>query len=163
LVLQRITAIEDEAARAEDRADALARERDVLASRKTAISEGQLKAKLRARDGVAVLPYKGPNGTWKRPIPIECHDGMATHHPNGPGLDFSALTANINPRLHPLVTAVARMMVRSQNVPTPDGQPSVPYILFIVRPSGIKPYYAALALLETLGIAHGYELVEADL
>ena len=45
---------------------------------------------------------------------------------------------------------------------SPDGALIVPYVLFIVRPDGIRPYYEARAQLEQSGITFGYELVEQD-
>ena len=44
----------------------------------------------------------------------------------------------------------------------PDGGTIVPYILFVIRPDGIRPYYEARGRLEHLGIAFGYELVGQD-
>ena len=41
--------------------------------------------------------------------------------------------------------------------------PVVPYLVFLVRPDGIRPYYEARSRLEPLGIAFGYELIEQDL
>ncbi len=66
-------------------------------------------------------------------------------------------------RSSPLVNAVVHELVRIQAMPTPDGAPAVPYIFFVVRPDGIRPYYEARARLEPLGIAFGYELVDQDM
>ena len=150
------------AARAEQQADALARERDVLAEKRDDARSKLEAARLRARDGLAVLPYKGPNGTWRRPIPIECRDGAATLQPGGPTFTVNDMASFGDPRTNALVLAVAKAMVRSRNTPTPDGAPSVPYLVFLVRPDGVRPYYAARTLLEPLGIHYGYELVDAD-
>ncbi len=46
---------------------------------------------------------------------------------------------------------------------TPDGAAAVPYLVFLVRPNGIRPYYEARTCLEPLGIAFGYELIDQDL
>src|SRR5262249_42542416 len=63
----------------------------------------------------------------------------------------------------PIVAAVAREVVRAQSVSSPDGAPVVPYIFFVIRPDGIRPYYNCRAQLEPLGIAFGYELVDQDM
>ena len=63
----------------------------------------------------------------------------------------------------PIVAAVVHEVVRAQAHSTPDGAPAVPYIFFVVRPDGIRPYYKARARLEPLGIAFGYELVDQDM
>lgn len=151
-----------EARRAEDEADALARERDVLAERRKDQKELLDHARLRARDGVAVLPYKGPNGTWRRPIAIECRGPTATLQPGGPSFHLGESAGFVNSRSHPLVSAVARAMLRSRDLATPDGSASVPYLMFLVRPDGVRSFYAARGLLEPLGIAYGYELADAD-
>jgi hypothetical protein len=54
-------------------------------------------------------------------------------------------------------------VVRTQTQESPDGAPVVPYIFFVIRPDGIKPYYNARAQLEPLGIAFGYELVDQNM
>ena len=54
-------------------------------------------------------------------------------------------------------------MLHIQASDTPDGVAAVPYLVFLVRPNGIRPYYEARTCLEPLGIAFGYELIEQDL
>ncbi|MDB5352293.1 MAG: hypothetical protein JWN86_3540 [Planctomycetota bacterium] len=162
LIRGEVASREADARRAEDEADALARERDILAEKRDEQRSRLEHAQLRARDGVAVLPYKGPNGTWRRPIAIECRGSSATLQPNGPTFTVADLAGFVNPRQNPLVLAVARTMLRARDTATPDGAPSVPYLMFIVRPDGIRPYYAVRSLLEPLGIAYGYELADAD-
>ena len=146
----------------EQRRDDLARERDALMEKRDDSRATLERQRLRSRDGVAVLPYKGPNGTWRRPIAIECRGDRATLQPGGPSFSMSELTSFANPRRSPLVFAVAKAMVRARSTRTPDGAASVPYLMFIVRPDGVRPYYAARTLLEPLGINYGYELADAD-
>jgi hypothetical protein len=57
---------------------------------------------------------------------------------------------------------VARELIHAHRTGSPDGDPVTPYIYFIVRPDGIRPYYEARARLEPLGIAFGYELVDQE-
>ena len=54
-------------------------------------------------------------------------------------------------------------MLQIQASDTPDGAAAVPYLVFLVRPGGIRLYYEARSCLEPLGIAFGYELIEQDL
>ena len=136
------------------RRDVLAKERDAL---KAAL------AKAGRRSGFAVLPYKGPNGTWRRPIVLECSAGSVKLQPKGTAFTAMDLSPLINPRSSPLVQAVAHEMLHIQASDTPDGAAAVPYLVFLVRPSGIRPYYEARTCLEPLGIAFGYELIEQDL
>ena len=151
-----------ELTRAEWERDSLARRRDALIQDRDALREQVERERLRAKDGVAVLPYKGPNGTWRRPIAIECRGGTATLQPGGPSLTLSDMAGFASPRSNPLVLEVAKAMVRARSVPTPDGAASVPYLVFVVRPDGVRPFYAARMVLEPLGITYGYELADAD-
>src|SRR5438105_300832 len=62
-----------------------------------------------APNSFAILPYKGPNGTWRRPIAIECRDGTATLMPHGPSFSLLELAQDLgglDPRSSPLTAAV---------------------------------------------------------
>ena len=134
--------------------DALARERDAL---KAALTSANTKS------SYAVLPFKGANGTWQRPIVLECENGSVTLQPRG--LNFSML--DLNPHIHPrasiVVQTIARELTVMEAAGSPDGAPVVPSLVFVVRPDGIRAYYEARARLEPLGISFGYELVPQDL
>ncbi len=145
----------------EEAANALDAERDVLASERDALKAALAKAA--RRSGYAVLPYKGPNGTWRRPIVLECTNGGITLQPSGQTFSGLELSPRIHPRSSPVVRAVAREMLHIRSADTPDGSPAVPYLVFLVRPNGVRPYYEARSSLEPLGIAFGYELINQDL
>lgn len=143
--------------------DRLAHLRDVLARRRDELQQDRILAEVRSRDGFAVVPYRGPNGTWRRPIPIECVNGEARIQPHGPSFSLLELSASfLGPRSGALSAVVDRLTRQAERQPSPDGAPVVPYVLFVVRPDGIRPYYEARAQLENLGITFGYELVEQD-
>jgi len=89
LVHSQINAMTEQVSRLGDELGEVILERDVLARERDAAKAALAKA--RARSSYAVLPHKGPNGTWRRPIIIECHNGMATLQPNG--RDFLAARA----------------------------------------------------------------------
>jgi hypothetical protein len=161
LVRTQIEKLADEAKRLETEMGEVALERDVLAQERDATKAALAKA--RNRSSYAVLPHKGPNGTWRRPVIIECRNGEAVLQPNGPTFTMLDLSTILGPRASPIVAAVAREVVRAQGLSSPDGAPVVPYIFFVVRPDGIRPYYNARAQLEPLGIAFGYELVDQNL
>jgi len=145
----------------EQQADVLARMRDVLAAKRD--HEKVELAAARSRSGVAILPYKGINGTWRLPIVIECRNGTATLQPNGPSFSLVELSGVFSSRGSPIARAVALRLMQLQNIESPDGEIVVPYLLFVIRPDGIRPYYEARGRLEPLGITFGYELVDADL
>ncbi len=136
-------------------------ERDVLARERDALKAATTKAS--QRSGYSVLPYKGPNGTWRRPIVLECSGNTVKLLPGGKTFSMLELSPLINPRSSPVILAIAREMLHIQQSETPDGAPAVPYLVFLVRPDGIRPYYQARGRLESLGVAFGYELIEQDL
>jgi hypothetical protein len=160
LARAQVDALEKTARRLEDETDALGAQRDVLAQQGDSLKSALARA--RSRSGAAVLPYKGPNGTWRLPIAIECRNGNIIMQPGGPTISLLELSPVLGLRGSPLVVAVAHKLAQLQATPTPDGEPAVPYILFVIRPDGVRPYYEARARLEMLGISFGYELVEQD-
>ena len=161
LVRQQIAGIAAQAEKLEHEADALDAERDVLERERDATKAALAKASLRS--GFAVLPYKGANGTWRRPIVIECTRGGAKLQPHGPSFTTLELSPRIRPSSSAFIKAIARDLLRVRSAETPDGTPAIPYIVFLVRPDGVGPYYLARTCLEPLGMAFGYELVEQGL
>ena len=161
LVRQQVAALTKRADKLERDALSVDAERDVLARERDALKAALVKGS--QRSGYSILPYKGPNGTWRRPIVLECTNNSVKLQPNGPSFSMMELSPLIHPRSSPVVLAIAREMVHIQQSETPDGAPAVPYLVFLVRPDGIRPYYQARARLESLGIAFGYELVEQEL
>ena len=159
LVRAQVDGLAEKAEKLELEADSLALERDILAQERDAAKAALEKARAR-NGGYAIMPHRGPNGTWQRPITIECRDGQAILQPAG--LTFSMLDMSplLNPRSSPVARAVVAELVRTRRTLAPDGSAVVPYIYFIIRPDGVRPYYQARTLLEPLGIAFGYELVE---
>ncbi len=113
----------------------------------------------RTRKGYSILPYRGPSGAWQRPLPIECSRDSAQIMPGGPtfrliDLELSGLSPN---SLFARIVELAMRKAAAQA--TPDGNAPTVYVLFVVRPSGIKAYYEARARLQAQGVAFGYELV----
>jgi hypothetical protein len=161
LVKQQVAALADRARKIDRDIDTLAAERDVLARERDALKAAV--ARDQGKGSNAVLPYKGANGTWRRPIVLECTNGTVTLRPKGPTFTMLDLSSMINPRSSPVILAIARELLRVQMSESPDGAPVVPYFVFLVRPDGIRPYYEARGRLEPLGIAFGYELIEQDL
>ena len=161
LVRQQVAALTEKATRLEHGDLELEAERDVLAQERDALKVALTKSG--QRSGNSILPYKGPNGTWRRPIVVECTGNVAILQPGGRTFSMLELSPLIHPRSSPVVLAIAREMMRVQQSATPDGAPAVPYLVFLVRPNGIRPYYESRARLEPLGIAFGYELIEQDL
>ena len=164
LACSQLDALELKAATIEEQADEYARERDVLAAERDANRRELDSAKLTAgaASSFAVSPYKGANGTWRRPIVLDCRDGGATLLPHGPTFGLLELSGDLNPRSNPLIAIVVRAIAGARGEVGPDGAPVVPYVMFLVRPDGIRPYYEARGVLERLGVAFGYELADQD-
>ena len=144
----------------ETEADELALERDAL--EKEVDARKAMASQARSRPSTAILPHRGQNGTWRRPIVIECANGMATLQPQGIGFGLLELGSGFGPASNPFVAAVAREAIRIQGSHSPDGQSVTPYIFFLVRPDGIRAYYEARGRLEPLGITFGYELADQE-
>src|SRR5271157_1393730 len=162
LVKQQVSALADRARKIDQQIDTLAAERDVLAKERDALKAAVTKSQ-QGKGSYAVLPYKGTNGSWRRPIVMECSNGTVTLRPKGPTFAMLDLSALVNPRSNPVILAIARELLHVQMSESPDGSPVVPYFVFLIRPDGIRPYYEIRARLEPLGIAFGYELIEQDL
>src|SRR5262249_41646108 len=99
---------------------------------------------------------------WQRPVVIECKNGQAVLQPRSLAFTMLDLSPLLGLRASPFVAAVARELLLIQRATSPHRAPIGPYIYFIVRPHGLRPYYEARARLEPLGIAFGYELVDQD-
>ncbi len=160
LIHSQINTLESKVRKVETDLDAMALERDALEKELDARKAAAARAK--SRPGQAILPHKGPNGTWRRPIVIECRNGGAVIQPQGIEFSLFELENGFGTMSNPFVGAVAREAIRIQRKASPDGAPVVPYIFFLVRPDGIRPYYEARGRLEPLGITFGYELADQD-
>lgn len=117
--------------------------------------------KAQQRPVYSLVPYKGKHGSSAKPIYIEVTEASVAVHP-GPttiaGFEWSSETLRrvIEERTGPLEKIEPR-----PGVP-PDESRKNPYLLFLVRPSGIHRYYEALAFLNYYHVDFGYELIEPD-
>ncbi|MCL2006428.1 MAG: hypothetical protein FWG73_09805, partial [Planctomycetaceae bacterium] len=112
----------------------------------------------------AIVPRRSTNGTFRRPIYIECRDNKIIIQPEGiellPG-DFQALGDPANP-FDTVLRTVRQYYIETEQI----ARGSEPYPLLLVRPSGIEMYDTALqAAQQAAGNwmnAFGYELVNED-
>ncbi|MGL6227223.1 MAG: hypothetical protein ACRC10_11445 [Thermoguttaceae bacterium] len=108
----------------------------------------------------AIVPYKGPSGTFRRPIYIECRSDSVVLQPEGIVLraqDFTTPDFRDNP-LEMLVRTARQYLVETQQL----ARDTEPYPLFLVRPSGVSAYEAARKSLGSWRDDFGYELLEED-
>jgi hypothetical protein len=129
-------------------------------------TEAQLDDMRKNGDGkksFAIVPYKGANGTFRRPIFVECTDDAVTIQPEGIRLtveDFDGPLRSGNPLAAAIRAAHEELNARAAAA----GQAKMPdpYPLLIVRPDGAGAYAAAVDAIRSWDADYGYEFVEAD-
>lgn len=113
-----------------------------------------------AEPKVSIVPYDGRSGTARRPILIECRGEVIRFVPEDVRLTASDV-ADFLPDYNPLLAGATAVRAYWQEIDGP-GSPR-PYILLLVHEDGVAAYYAARALLRSVGSETGYELVTDDL
>lgn len=137
----------------------LEKKKQELASAEEELEKAKEKQGEQSRS-YAIVPYRGPNGTYRRPIYIECRNDSVVIQPEGIVLrttDFLTPDFPENP-IEVCVRAVRHYFVGAGQVQ----RGTEPYPLFLVRPSGIYAYEAARRSLGSWRNDFGYELVDAD-
>jgi hypothetical protein len=98
----------------------------------------------------SLIPYRGRFGAKRRPIYLECVGQQIHLRPEGPSLFVTDL---LEPdRLEQEIRRRAAQLASEQR----------PYVLLLVRPSGIPIYYVALRELTKTDFDLGYELIDED-
>jgi TolA-binding protein len=129
-------------------------------------TERRLDAMRKAGTGqksYAIVPYKGANGTFRRPVFVECTADAVTIQPEGIRLtveDFDGPLRSGNPLAAAIRAAHEELNGRAAaagRTDLPD-----PYPLLIVRPDGAAAYAAAIDAIRSWDSDYGYEFVEAD-
>jgi hypothetical protein len=120
---------------------------------------GNLQAELQSETPrIVIVPHKGPNGTDRRPVYIECgKDGVLIQ----PG-NIRISQAELEPRTgfpNPLEAALRTIRLHATQT---YGDEIAPYPLLVVRPDGIKSYGIARAAMNNWDDQFGYELVPAE-
>ncbi|MCR5163761.1 MAG: hypothetical protein K6C40_07070 [Thermoguttaceae bacterium] len=113
----------------------------------------------------AILPHKGPNGTRRYPMYIECRSDGAWLMPENVKLgaaDFEGVLSMENPLEMALMAKRQYLLRNGIFQETPDGAQE-PYPLIIVRPGGILYLYMVKEALQSWKSEFGYELVEDSL
>lgn len=122
-----------------------------------------LRKETTTKKSYAIVPYKGANGTMRRPIYIECTKDAVTIYPEGIKLvaaDFDGPLRSGNPLNAAIRAAREELNARA----TAAGQTDLPdpYPLLIVRPDGAYAYGAAMSAISSWDSDFGYEFVDAD-
>jgi archaellum component FlaC len=109
----------------------------------------------------AIVPFKGRNGTHRKPIYIECLGDRIVIRPGGIELsarDFQGALGPGNP-LDAVLRAIREYWVRHGVT----DENTEPYPLLVVRPAGTQFYGAAREAMKAWDDEFGYELVGADM
>lgn len=127
----------------------------------TEIEELRQKAEQQGENrSYAILPYKGKNGTFRRPIYVECTAAGVTLMPENFFFPMDDLILGKYPG-NPFDTGLRT--ARQYYIDTGQGsEEDEPYPLLIVRPDGSESYYAARGALASWGGECGYEFIEED-
>ncbi|MCC9642104.1 hypothetical protein LOC71_07450 [Rhodopirellula sp. JC740] len=111
---------------------------------------------------VVIVPHRGPNGSARRPIYVECTANGITIWPEDTRITHTQLIAGVesgSPTANPLDAALR--VVRRHAVQH-YGDSAPPYPLLIVRPDGIETFVVARAAMGDWDDQYGYELVPGE-
>lgn len=111
---------------------------------------------------VVIVPHRGPNGTQRRPIYVECTADEIRIMPEGARITKTQALAAAearNPNANPLGSA---LRVARRHAMQAYGDQVAPYPLLIVRPGGIRMFHIASALMKDWDDQYGYELVPGE-
>ena len=123
----------------------------------------ELRKNASGQRSYAIVPYKGPNGTYRRPVYIECSKEGVVIRPEGIRFAVSDFAAPGWPG-NPLAAALraSREYLNAKAAKAGEPEPPDPYPLLIVRPDGITQYQLARAALASWDADFGYEFVDRD-
>ncbi len=100
-----------------------------------------------------ILPYRGNNGTQRRPVYIECTADKIVIQPENIVIDAQVLKGPLGPG-NPLDAALRAIRLHWQTI-----EPEPPYPLLVVRPDGVLAYAVARTAMTAWDDQFGYELV----
>ena len=111
----------------------------------------------------AIVPYKGPHGTHRRPIYIECSAEGIVLQPEGIRLQGSDFLATSWPG-NPLAAALraSREYYNEKAIRSGLSEPPDPYPMILIRPNGIRQYTIARAAIQSWDSDYGYEFIDSD-
>ncbi|MEL6107544.1 MAG: hypothetical protein AAFU85_16005 [Planctomycetota bacterium] len=108
---------------------------------------------------VVIVPHQGPNGTTRRPIYLECNAKGVTIRPENVTITIEQLRQS-DRGANPLDNALGAIRYHAMQT---LGDQTPPYPMLVVRPDGIRSYYAARGAMKDWDDQFGYELVPSDI
>ena len=155
--LERLQLAKDDEQQREEEDLEAARSR--LAEARKAVDDARRRSRRAAT--YSVVPYEGPNSTHRRPVYIECRENSMILQPEGVELTPADFVGMLGPG-NPLASALRGVREYYAGQTAAGKSDAEPYPLLLVRPDGIKTYYAARSALDSWGSEFGYELIGAD-
>jgi hypothetical protein len=111
----------------------------------------------------ALIPYEGPNGTFRRPIYIECRENELILQPEGVRVTREDLYPPYGAG-NPLASALRAARDYHVQLHPQEGRSrdTEPYPLLVVRPAGLIMYDRARRAIQSSDMEFGFELAEDD-
>jgi hypothetical protein len=136
----------------------LARLKDLVEETDTELEA--LREQSHGKRSYAIIPYRGPQGTVRRPIYVECSKEGVVIQPEGIRLTAKDFIAPFDPG-NPLAKALraARDLLNTRAAKAGESEPPDPYPLLVVRPDGIQQYAVARTAIESWDADFGYEFI----
>lgn len=125
-----------------------------IAKTQRQIADAQSAAASRGKS-YSIIPYRGSQGTAKRPVYLECRRDAIVLQPEGIEFSPDDFRGPLGPE-----NALARALRTAREHLAASGGEVYP--LLVVRPDGIVGYYAAREALKSWGPEFGYELIGSD-
>lgn len=125
--------------------------------------ESLREVELKGKRSYALVPYEGPNGTFRRPIYIECREDKLILQPEGICITGDDLRPPYGAG-NPLASAIRAARDHLVRIHPNEGQVrgTEPYPLLLVRPDGLMLFDRARRAIEAGDFDFGFELVESD-
>jgi hypothetical protein len=111
----------------------------------------------------ALVPYEGPNGTFRRPIYIECCEEGLILQPEGVLITYEDLQPPLGSG-NALAAALraARDYYVQRNPEEGQSRDTEPYPMLLIRPNGLEFYSLARKAIDEGDFDFGFEPVEAN-
>ncbi len=140
-------------------AQQLAQKKEQIQAEREALAKATELVK-KAANAFALVAYDGPNGTYRRPIYIECFSDRVVLQPEGAVLTSADFRIPQRPG-NVLASAIRaiREYYLNQGIVNSSAEP---YPLLVVRPGAAEAYGLCLCALEHWDGDYGYELVAED-
>ncbi len=121
-------------------------------------------AKQREQKTFSVVPYHGRRGESRRPLYVECTADGVIFHPERKAMPVTALLSHSEDSASEVRAEVERRIAqqRQKLAGLPTNVDKTPYLLLLLRPSGVTTYHLLQRALRGLPLDFGYEFIDDD-